>query len=161
MLFGAGHVGAAIVRALAELPCRVTWVDEREDLFPEQVPANVTVEATDTPEALVAQAAPGTSFLVMTHSHALDQRLAEAILKRPSFDQDWFGLIGSNTKRKQFEHRLAERGIAQARLDAMACPIGVPGIEGKAPAVIAVAVAAQLLMVWEARTATIASTERI
>jgi xanthine dehydrogenase accessory factor len=160
MLFGAGHVGAAIVRALGELPCRVTWVDEREELFPAQLPANVTVEATDTPEALAEQAAPGTSFLVMTHSHALDQRLAEAILKRPGFDADWFGLIGSHTKRKQFEHRLRERGIAQARLEAMVCPIGVPGIEGKAPAVIAVAVAAQLLMVWEARTATIASTER-
>jgi xanthine dehydrogenase accessory factor len=161
MLFGAGHVGAAIVRALAELPCRVTWVDEREDLFPANVPANVAVEATDTPESLAEQAAPGTSFLVMTHSHALDQRLAEAILKRPSAGEDWFGLIGSNTKRKQFEHRLRERGIAQARLDGMVCPIGLPGIEGKAPAVIAVAVAAQLLMVWEARTATIASTERI
>jgi xanthine dehydrogenase accessory factor len=161
MLFGAGHVGAAIVRALAELPCRVTWVDEREDLFPANLPANVVVEATDTPESLAEQAAPGTSFLVMTHSHALDQRLAEAILKRPSAGEDWFGLIGSNTKRKQFEHRLRDRGVTQARLDGMVCPIGVPGIEGKAPAVIAVAVAAQLLMVWEARTATIASTERI
>jgi xanthine dehydrogenase accessory factor len=153
VLFGAGHVGAAIVRALAELPCRVTWVDEREDLFPEHLPANVTVEATDTPETLAEGAAPGASFLVMTHSHALDQRLAEAILKRPSFDEDWFGLIGSHTKRKQFEHRLVDRGVEQARLDAMVCPIGVPGIEGKQPAVIAVAVAAQLLMVWEARTA--------
>ncbi|MGJ7915828.1 xanthine dehydrogenase accessory protein XdhC [Massilia sp. LXY-6] len=161
MLFGAGHVGAAIVRALGELPCRVTWIDEREDLFPEHLPANVTVEATDIPEALVEHAPPGTSFLVMTHSHALDQRLAEAILKRPAFEADWFGLIGSHTKRKQFEHRLRERGVGQARLDAMACPIGVPGIEGKAPAVIAVAVAAQLLMVWETRTAPIASTERI
>ncbi|MCS0590503.1 xanthine dehydrogenase accessory protein XdhC [Massilia norwichensis] len=161
MLFGAGHVGAAIVRALAELPCRVTWVDEREDLFPAQVPANVTVEATDTPEVLAERAAPGTSFLVMTHSHALDQRLAEAILKRPSFETDWFGLIGSHTKRKQFEHRLRDRGIAQARLASMVCPIGVPGIEGKQPAVIAVAVAAQLLMVWEARTANLASRETI
>jgi xanthine dehydrogenase accessory factor len=160
MLFGAGHVGAAIVRALADLPCRVTWVDEREDLFPAQVPANAAVEATDTPEALAEQAPPGTSFLVMTHSHALDQRLAEAILKRPSVDQDWFGLIGSNTKRKQFEHRLRDRGVTQARLDAMVCPIGVPGIEGKQPAVIAVAVAAQLLMVWEART-TALSREKI
>jgi xanthine dehydrogenase accessory factor len=160
MLFGAGHVGAAIVRALAELPCRVTWVDEREDLFPAQLPANVVAEATDTPEALAINAPPGTSFLVMTHSHALDQRLAEAILKRPDSDADWFGLIGSHTKRKQFEHRLRDRGVGQARLDAMVCPVGVPGIEGKAPAVIAVAVAAQLLMVWEARTASKASTER-
>jgi xanthine dehydrogenase accessory factor len=146
MLFGAGHVGAAIVRAMAELPCRITWVDERDDLFPATVPHNVSVEATDIPEALASGAAPGTSFLVMTHSHALDQRLAEAILRRPG--ADWFGLIGSHTKRKQFEHRLRERGIPEARLAAMVCPIGVSGIEGKEPAVIAVAVAAQLLMLW-------------
>jgi len=147
MLFGAGHVGAAIVRALAGLPCRVTWVDERDDLFPSEIPDNVAVEATDTPEALARLAPAGTSFLVMTHSHALDQRLADTILKRPG--HDWFGLIGSATKRVQFERRLLERGVARERLDAMVCPVGVPGIEGKQPAVIAIAVAAQLLMVWE------------
>lgn len=148
MLFGAGHVGAAIVRALAPLPCRVTWVDERDDLFLADIPANVTVEATDTPEALVEKAAPGTSFLVMTHSHALDLRLCHAILSRSS--KDWFGLIGSSTKRSQFEARLRERGIDAARIDDMVCPVGLPGIEGKAPAVIAASVAAQLLSVWEA-----------
>ena len=149
MLFGAGHVGAAIVRALADLPCRVTWVDERDDLFPPELPHNVAVEVTDTPEALAQHAPAGTSFLVMTHSHALDQRLAETILKRSNPGHDWFGLIGSSTKRTQFERRLLERGVDRARLDAMVCPIGIPGIEGKLPAVIAVAVAAQLLMVWE------------
>ena len=148
MLFGAGHVGAAIVRALAPLPCRVTWVDERDAMFPADVPANVTVEATDTPEALVARAAPGTSFLVMTHSHALDLRLCHAILARQS--RDWFGLIGSDTKRMQFEARLRERGIDAARVADMVCPIGLPGIEGKAPAVIAASVAAQLLAAWQA-----------
>jgi xanthine dehydrogenase accessory factor len=151
VLFGAGHVGAAIVRALAGLPCRVTWVDERDDMFPREVPPNVTVEATDTPEALVAAAPDGASYLVMTHSHALDQRLSEAILSRPAVG--WFGLIGSHTKRKQFEHRLRERGIGQARIDAMVCPIGLPGITGKQPAVIAASVAAQLLGVWEAQAA--------
>jgi len=149
MLFGAGHVGAAIVRALAELPCRVTWVDEREDLFPADVPSNVTIEATDIPEALVGGAAPGTTFLVMTHSHALDLRLSNAILSRPG--RDWFGLIGSDTKRRQFEHRLRERGIADDKIAAMVCPIGLPGIAGKAPAVIAASCAAQLLTVWEAQ----------
>lgn len=148
MLFGAGHVGAAIVRALADLPCRVTWVDERDDLFPSNVPANVTVEATDTPEALLEHAAPGTSFLVMTHSHALDLRLCHAILSRPG--ADWFGLIGSGTKRAQFEARLRERGVAEDRLAAMVCPIGLASIAGKAPAVIAASCAAQLLSVWEA-----------
>jgi xanthine dehydrogenase accessory factor len=147
ILFGAGHVGAAIVRAMAELPCRVTWVDEREDMFPAHLPSNTVTEATDTPEA-VADAAPArTSFLVMTHSHALDQRLAETILRRG--DTGWFGLIGSKTKRMQFEHRLRERGIAAARLADMVCPIGIPGITGKEPAVIAAAVCAQLLLAWE------------
>lgn len=148
MLFGAGHVGAAIVRALAPLPCRVTWVDERDAMFPAEIPANVTIEATDTPEALVAGAAPGASFLVMTHSHALDLRLCHAILSRPG--RDWFGLIGSDTKRSQFEARLRERGIDAARIADMICPIGLPGVNGKAPAVIAASVAAQLLAAWEA-----------
>jgi xanthine dehydrogenase accessory factor len=151
VLFGAGHVGAAIVRALAELPCEVTWVDERDDMFPAAVPANVRIEATDIPEALVDAAPAGASFLVMTHSHALDQRLAEAILRRE--DASWFGLIGSKTKRMQFEHRLRERGIVPERLADMVCPIGIPGISGKAPAVIAAAVCAQLLLVWEAASA--------
>ena len=146
-LFGAGHVGAAIVRALADLPCRVTWIDEREDMFPDLQPANVTIEATDVPEALVASAPPGASFLVMTHNHALDQRLSELILHRN--DVAWFGLIGSKTKRMQFEHRLHERGISPARLADMVCPIGIPGIVGKEPAVIAASVTAQLLQVWE------------
>ncbi|MDP3670200.1 MAG: xanthine dehydrogenase accessory protein XdhC [Telluria sp.] len=148
VLFGAGHVGAAIVRALAHLPCNVTWVDERDAMFPLDVPGNVTVEATDTPEALVDAAAAGASFLVMTHSHALDQRLTEAIMARA--DVGWFGLIGSKTKRKQFEHRLRARGVDPARIDAMVCPIGLPGITNKAPAVIAASVCAQLLTVWEA-----------
>ena len=153
ILFGAGHVGAAIVRALADLPCTVSWVDERDDMFPDEVPANVTVEATDTPEALVAAAPEGASYLVMTHSHALDQRLTEAIMARQGVG--WFGLIGSYTKRKQFEHRLRERGIDPARIDAMVCPIGLPGITNKAPAVIAASVCAQLLGVWEAQQASL------
>jgi xanthine dehydrogenase accessory factor len=148
VLFGAGHVGAAIVRALAELPCDVTWVDERDDIFPPSVPANVQIEATDTPEATVDAAPAGSSFLVMTHSHALDQRLAEAILRRNKFG--WFGLIGSKTKRMQFEHRMRERGIPAQRLADMVCPIGIPGIHGKEPAVIAASVCAQLLQAWEA-----------
>ncbi|MDN2711554.1 xanthine dehydrogenase accessory protein XdhC [Janthinobacterium sp. SUN118] len=149
-LFGAGHVGAAIVRALADLPCNITWVDEREDMFPAYMPDNVRIAATDTPEEFVAMAPPGGSFLVMTHSHALDQRLTEAIMARD--DAGWFGLIGSQTKRKQFEHRLQARGVPDERIAAMVCPIGMPGIRNKAPAVIAASVACQLLMVWEEAT---------
>ena len=149
VLFGAGHVGAAIVRMLGELPCTVTWVDEREDMFPAGLPANVTIEATDTPEAAVAEAPPGASYLVMTHSHALDQRLCEEILSRA--DVGWFGLIGSHTKRVQFERRMTARGLPQDRIANMVCPIGLPGITSKLPAAIAASVCAQLLMVWEAQ----------
>jgi xanthine dehydrogenase accessory factor len=149
LLFGAGHVGMALVRALADLPCHVTWIDEREGMFPPSLPANTRIEITDVPEAEVAAAAAGASYLVMTHSHALDQRLCEAILRRG--DAGWFGLIGSKTKRMQFERRLLARGIVRDQLDRMICPVGVPGISGKQPAVIAVAVCAQLLQVWEAQ----------
>ena len=98
-------------------------------------------------EALVAAAPDGTSFLVMTHSHALDQRLTEAIMARGGIG--WFGLIGSLTKRRQFEHRLRARGVDEARIASMVCPIGLAGISGKAPAFIAASVCAQLLMVWD------------
>ncbi|GJJ00534.1 hypothetical protein RugamoR64_10720 [Duganella rhizosphaerae] len=149
LLFGAGHVGAAIVRMLGELPCTVSWIDEREDMFPASIPANVTIEATDAPEALVAAAPAGASYLVMTHSHALDQRLSEAILARA--DVGWFGLIGSKTKRVQFERRMAARGLPEERIAAMVCPIGIAGITNKLPAAIAASVCAQLLTVWEAQ----------
>jgi xanthine dehydrogenase accessory factor len=147
MLFGAGHVGAALVKALADIDCHVTWVDQREEQFPATVPSNVTIEASDAPDMLVSQAPPGTSFLVMTHSHALDLTLCEAILRRG--DGAWFGLIGSHTKRRQFEHRLQQRGLAPQRIAAMVCPVGLPGITGKAPAVIAASVCCQLLMQWQ------------
>jgi xanthine dehydrogenase accessory factor len=145
VLFGAGHVGRALVRILADLPCRITWVDERADEFPRDVPENVRVVCTDTSESEVDAATPATHFIVMTHSHALDEALAERILRRN--DCAWFGLIGSLTKRRMFERRMERRGMPAARFAAMTCPIGVPGIPGKEPAVIAVAVAAELLQV--------------
>ncbi len=149
VLFGAGHVGTALVRMLGMLPCRILWVDEREDMFPSDLPAQVTIDATDVPNAVVSKAEPGAYFLVMTHSHSLDQQLTEQILRRD--DVAWFGLIGSHTKRKQFEHRLQDRGITVEQLNKMTCPIGIPGIYGKEPASIAVAVVAQLMQLWELR----------
>jgi xanthine dehydrogenase accessory factor len=147
VLFGAGHVGRALVALLASLPCRVTWIDEREAEFPQDIPVNATVVVTDTLDAEVAAAPAGAYFLVMTHSHPLDQAVAEAILKRADFA--YFGLIGSLSKRRQFERRMAARGIAPARFADMTCPIGIPGIKGKEPATIAIAVAAELLQIRE------------
>lgn len=151
VLFGAGHVGHALVKVLATLPCTVHWVDERDTLFPAGLPDNVTVEATDTAEAEVADAPPGSYFIVMTHSHALDQALCEQILRRTDFA--YFGLIGSRTKRARFEHRMAEHGVDPARFAEMTCPMGVAGITDKAPAMIAVAIVAQLLQIREQRLA--------
>lgn len=143
MLFGAGHVGRALVQVLAHCPGSIVWVDSRPDAFPASIPPGVRVESGADPLAEVDAALPGSCYLVMTHSHALDEALAERILRRD--DVAWFGLIGSVTKRRRFEQRLAARGIEPARLAAMVCPIGVSGIHGKEPALIAVSVAAQLL----------------
>ena len=151
VLFGAGHVGAALAGILGGLACRVTWVDQRAEQFPPSVPDNVAAVVSDTPVDEVDAAAPGSCFLVMTHSHALDQELSERILRRE--DVAYFGLIGSATKRRQFEHRLAARGITAQQLAGMVCPIGVPGVHGKEPAAVAVAVAAQVLQVHHARSA--------
>jgi xanthine dehydrogenase accessory factor len=134
---------------MAELPCRITWVDSRDAAFPADVPANTTVVATDVPEAEVDAAPKGVYFLVMTHSHPLDQALTERILHRADFA--YFGLIGSLSKRHQFERRLLARGITAEQLEAMTCPIGVPGIDDKRPAVIAIAVAAELLQRYESQ----------
>ncbi|HTN65734.1 MAG TPA: xanthine dehydrogenase accessory protein XdhC, partial [Burkholderiaceae bacterium] len=109
-LFGAGHVGRAIVRALADLPCHVTWIDQRDDMFPADVPANVRIEVTDTPQALIDDAAPGSHFLIMTHSHPLDQELVEAILRRD--DAGWLGLIGSHSSGASGRSRALRRQVS-------------------------------------------------
>jgi xanthine dehydrogenase accessory factor len=144
VLFGAGHVGKALVRILGELPCRVTWIDSRAEQFPSEMPANVVIDRTETPQHAVGRAPPGAAFLVMTHNHALDLRLCEKILERNDFC--YFGLIGSATKRAKFIRRFKARGIAEAAIERMVCPIGIPGISGKHPGEIALAVAAQLLI---------------
>ncbi|NRF88569.1 xanthine dehydrogenase accessory protein XdhC [Burkholderia gladioli] len=143
VLFGAGHVGHALVALLAHLPCLVQWVDTRDECFPDEVPLNVQPEPTDTPDAVVDAAPPGSYFLVMTHNHALDFALAERILRRDDFA--YFGMIGSRTKRVKFERRLIDRGVAPEHVADMICPIGVNGIVDKAPPAIAVAVCAELL----------------
>ena len=152
-LYGAGHVGRAIVRLLADVPCQVQWIDERESEFPAgKEPAHiqrVCVEPGESAAAEVAAAPAGACFLVLTHSHALDLTITQAVLARGDFG--FFGLIGSQTKRARFEARLRERGVSPEVLARMVCPIGLPGIHGKEPEVIALAVVAQLLQVASVR----------
>ena len=145
-LYGAGHVGRAIVRLLADIHCHVQWIDEREAEFPVgPLPPHVERLCVEPVQAEVAAAPPAAFYLVLTHSHDLDLAITQAVLARGDFA--YFGLIGSRTKRARFEHRLQQRGVPPGLLARMQCPIGVPGIQGKEPAVIAVAVVAQLLQV--------------
>lgn len=146
VLFGAGHVGRALVTALDGLPVAVTWVDSRPAEMPDRVPSAVTPMVTDSPAMAVEMAAAGSFYLIMTHDHALDLALVEAILERG--DAAWIGLIGSATKRARFTKELARRGLDMAPVT---CPIGVPGIRAKQPQAIAIATAAQLLQAIEAR----------
>ena len=143
-LYGAGHVGRAIVHLLRGLHCEVQWIDERESEFPtEALPSHIQRVCVEPVEAEVALAPPGAFYLVLTHSHALDLALTQAILSRGDFG--YFGLIGSASKRARFERRLRDGGHSPELLSRMVCPIGIAGINGKEPEVLAVAVVAQLL----------------
>jgi xanthine dehydrogenase accessory factor len=143
-LHGAGHVGRAIVRALEPLHVSVDWVDERDAEFGSGPwPAHIRPLAVDAVEAEVQTAPPGAFYLVLTHSHDLDLRITEAILRRGDFG--FLGLIGSETKKARFLHRFEARGIPADALARMTCPIGLPGISGKEPEVLAASVVAQLL----------------
>jgi xanthine dehydrogenase accessory factor len=146
-LFGGGHVGAAIVRLLAGLPYAVRWIDSRDGVFPPALPVQVETEFSDPVQAAVATLPPGARVLIMSFSHAEDLDIVVACLQRLRLrgDLPFVGLIGSKTKWATFRSRLQARGFTPDELARITCPIGVPGIAGKEPEVIAVAVAAQLL----------------
>jgi len=146
-LFGGGHVGKALVRVLATLPFDVRWVDSRDEIFPPEVPGHVHCEHSDPVQAAVADLAPGSRVLIMSFSHAEDLDIVQACLKRQRLHGDlpFIGLIGSKTKWATFRRRLQERGYSAQECAQVTCPIGLPGIPGKQPEVIAVAVAGQLL----------------
>jgi len=147
-VFGAGHVGRALVPLLASLPCRVRWIDSREQEFPAQIPDGVRQIVADEPLDEVDQLPKGSYCIVMTHNHQLDLELSAAILKRGDFD--YFGLIGSKTKRVKFEHRLRDRGFDPAVLQRMRCPMGLSEVKGKLPIEIAVSIAAEVIATYNA-----------
>jgi len=148
LVFGNGHVGRALVDVLGVVPAQVRWIDPRAGDFPLHVPDNVEVVATDAPDDEIVDAPPGAFVVITTHSHALDLALVEAALARD--DWAYVGLIGSKSKRAQFERKLVARGFSDpfARIR---CPIGTTvAIKGKHPGAIAVAIAAELLVAREA-----------
>lgn len=153
-LFGGGHVACALVQTLASLPLQLRWIDSRDEIFPDPLPAHVSAEHCDPVQAAVADLMPGSLVVVMSFSHAEDLEIVAACLtrQRARADLPFIGLIGSKSKWATFRHRLEARGFTAQELAQVTCPIGVPGIHGKAPEVIAVAVAAQLLQAVSLRS---------
>lgn len=157
-LHGAGHVGQAIARLLTDIDCTVRWIDERADTAetcgadapglptPQALaalPPHIQFVSTEQAEAEVADAPSHAHHLVLTHRHDLDLRIIHAVLQRGDFA--FAGLIGSQTKRAKFLHRLQAMGVSDEAIARLTCPIGLPELPGKEPAVIAISVVAQLL----------------
>jgi len=139
LLFGAGPVGQAIARALEPLPFDVSWYDSREELA-----ALPGLEVRE-PDVLAEIAGAGADYtLIVTHEHALDYAFVSAALAGPG--EGYLGMIGSRGKRARFFSRLAEDGLGEAAEARLSCPIGIPELHDKAPEVIAVSVAADLLL---------------
>jgi xanthine dehydrogenase accessory factor len=151
-IYGAGHVGRAIVRTLADIPFAVHWVDVHTDRFPPQIPDGVRRIVAADPAAIASAAPQGAYHLVLTYSHALDLAICHALLANPAFS--FLGLIGSASKRARFIKRLREGGVTQAGIDRLTCPIGIGNLRGKEPATIAISVAAQLIERLEQERAT-------
>lgn len=173
-LFGGGHVGFALIQVLAGLPFAVTWIDSRDGIFPNELTGfsagqpqgktrplggqgatqserawgpHIVCEHSDPVQRAVPALAPQSLVLIMSFSHAEDLDIVAECLKRQRErgDLPYIGLIGSKTKWATFRHRLEARGFSAEELAHVTCPIGLPGISGKEPEVIAVSVAAQLL----------------
>lgn len=142
LIFGAGHTGKALARSLALLPLAVTLIDDREGVF-EGIPENVACLRLDDPEAALAAAPPRSGFVVLSHSHALDYRLAETALLRG--DAAYVGMIGSATKRARFAASFRRRHPGSKALAGLTCPIGGSDVHDKRPEVIATLTAAELV----------------
>lgn len=147
-IFGAGHVGAATIDVLSRLDCNIRWIDSRRSIFPAQLPNNVMAISSGNPVREISAMPSGASYLVMTHSHPLDYEICDQVLRRG--DAAYCGLIGSIPKRRRFERDLRKQGLTDSQIERLTCPIGVSGIEGKKPADIAIAVAAELLRIRDA-----------
>jgi xanthine dehydrogenase accessory factor len=146
MLFGAGHVGSALAPILEQLPCRLQWVDSRENLDPSAEQVSADISYSDTPAAEVATMPAGSYFLIMTHNHQLDYKILSAALKRE--DAAYVGMIGSQTKWRRFQMRLQHQGYSDDLYNSVHCPIGLTEVPGKRPMEVAVSIAGQLISIY-------------
>lgn len=146
MLFGAGHVGSALAPILKQLPCRLRWVDSRENMGTDAGQTSVDISYNDTPAAEVATMPAGSYFLIMTHNHQLDYEILCAALKRE--DAAYVGLIGSQTKWRRFQMRLQHQGYNDEFYRSVHCPIGLTEVPGKRPMEVAISIAGQLVSIY-------------
>jgi len=149
VIFGAGHIARSLVTILGDIDCRVKWFDSRPEIFPEKSTSNIEQSVMSQPEIAVDSCLKNSYFLVMTHDHALDQQLCEAILSRK--DSCYCGLIGSATKGLKFRQRLLKKNFTQEELKSLTCPAGLTALKSKKPAEIAVSLVAELLQLQQAQ----------
>ena len=142
-LYGAGHVGKAIIKAISSLNCHIDWVDNRANEFPDHLPANVTKHLCRDPKTVVSDVPADSFHLVLTHDHQLDLEIVAEILRTDS--ACFIGLIGSKTKWARFQKQLTQMGFTKEQIATITCPIGLPELGGKKPAEIAISVAADIL----------------
>ena len=143
-IFGAGHIGQALTKVLADIDCKVNLFDSRAEMLQQNYTKNIQTHHLTEPEIAIESCFPNSYFLVMTHDHALDQQLCEAILARG--DSVYCGVIGSRTKSIKFRQRLLKKGFSQDEFSRLTCPMGLSDLKTKKPMEIAVSVVAELLM---------------
>ena len=143
-IFGAGHVGQAVLRALEELPLfEVRCLDSRPAMLPKPRAAHIRVQRAPEPAECIATASAGTAYLVLTHDHELDYQICAAVLARN--DAHWLGLIGSASKAARFRSRLRRDGYGEEQIQRLCSPVGLTTVPSKLPAAIAISIVAQLL----------------
>ncbi|MGV8831077.1 MAG: xanthine dehydrogenase accessory protein XdhC [Devosia sp.] len=152
-IFGAGHVGRALAQMLALLPVQLAVIDTRREEL-DLLPAHITAQVVAMPEAVVRNAPAGSSFVILTHDHALDFLIADEALART--DSPYVGMVGSATKRARFSSWYTSEGGDAAALKRLVLPIGQYGLGDKRPEVIAALAAAEIMVHIGQREADIA-----
>ncbi len=152
VLFGAGHVGKSLIKILGDLPCKVHWVDNRLEQFPEHIPTNVHKILSDSPADEVAAMPSNSWYVVMTHNHPLDFEITDRVLRRS--DAAYLGLIGSETKWRRFKMRFEHKGHSEDYFAPVRCPVGLSEVPGKLPMEVAVSISAEIIGEYQLLKAT-------
>ena len=151
-VFGAGHVAQSLVPMLAQLPMQISWVDSRDNFFNGESSrvsqsslalTNVKAITNDDPTEELAKLPDNTWVIILTHNHQLDYELVETALKLPTLG--FVGMIGSQTKAKNFMTKLEHRGFNALQMSKFISPIGDLSIPGKRPLEVSVSICAQII----------------